>query len=239
MSMQIKCKNIRLEYDRIPVVENLSFSVAHGDFLCIVGSNGSGKSTLVKALLGLKKVSGGTIECTLGKNGRIGYLPQQHDSKRDFPASVFEIVLSGCLNDRGFRPFYYLKSDKKRAESIMKSLGIYGMKNRSFRELSGGQQQRVLLCRAVGAADELIILDEPVAGLDPVATAEMYDTVKRINKQGMTVIMVSHDLSAAVTLASHILHLSDDKYFFGTTDEYLKSGLLDKLSGEKTGGKRL
>ena len=239
MSMQIKCKNLRLEYDRISVVENLSFSVAHGDFLCIVGSNGSGKSTLVKALLGLKKVSGGTIECTLGKNGRIGYLPQQHDSKRDFPASVFEIVLSGCLNDRGFRPFYYLKSDKKRAESIMKSLGIYGMKNRSFRELSGGQQQRVLLCRAVCAADELIILDEPVAGLDPVATAEMYDTVKRINKQGMTVIMVSHDLSAAVTLASHILHLSDDKYFFGTTDEYLKSGLLDKLSGEKTGGKRL
>ena len=237
--MQIKCKNIRLEYDRIPVVENLSFSVAHGDFLCIVGSNGSGKSTLVKALLGLKKVSGGTIECTLGKNGRIGYLPQQHDSKRDFPASVFEIVLSGCLNDRGFRPFYYLKSDKKRAESIMKSLGIYGMKNRSFRELSGGQQQRVLLCRAVCAADELIILDEPVAGLDPVETAEMYDTVKRINKQGMTVIMVSHDLSAAVTLASHILHLSDGKYFFGTTDEYLKSGLLDKLSGEKTGGKRL
>lgn len=237
--MQIKCKNLRLEYDRISVVENLSFSVAHGDFLCIVGSNGSGKSTLVKALLGLKKVSGGTIECTLGKNGRIGYLPQQHDSKRDFPASVFEIVLSGCLNDRGFRPFYYLKSDKKRAESIMKSLGIYGMKNRSFRELSGGQQQRVLLCRAVCAADELIILDEPVAGLDPVATAEMYDTVKRINKQGMTVIMVSHDLSAAVTLASHILHLSDDKYFFGTTDEYLKSGLLDKLSGEKTGGKRL
>ena len=237
--MQIKCKNIRLEYDRIPVVENLSFSVAHGDFLCIVGSNGSGKSTLVKALLGLKKVSGGTIECTLGKNGRIGYLPQQHDSKRDFPASVFEIVLSGCLNDRGFRPFYYLKSDKKRAESIMKSLGIYGMKNRSFRELSGGQQQRVLLCRAVCAADELIILDEPVAGLDPVETAEMYDTVKRINKQGMTVLMVSHDLSAAVTLASHILHLSDGKYFFGTTDEYLKSGLLDKLSGEKTGGKRL
>ena len=236
--MQIKCKNLRLEYDRVPVVENLSFSVAHGDFLCIVGSNGSGKSTLVKALLGLKKVSGGTIEYALEKNGRIGYLPQQHDSQRDFPASVFEIVLSGFLNDKGLRPFYYLKSDKKRAESVMKSLGIYGMKNRSFRELSGGQQQRVLLCRAVCAADGLIILDEPVAGLDPAATAEMYDTVKRINKQGMTVIMVSHDLSAAVTLASHILHLSDGKYFFGTTDEYLKSGLLDKLSGEKTGGKR-
>lgn len=229
----IKTDQLTLSYENMTVIESLSFEVRGGDYLCIVGENGSGKSTLVKALLGLKKPEHGAIEFGGGlKQNEIGYLPQQTSAQRDFPASVSEVVISGCLNSRGLRPFYSPKERKTAAENIER-LGLSELKNRSYRELSGGQQQRVLLARALCATKKLLLLDEPVTGLDPMVTAEMYGLIERINKSGVTVIMVTHDISAAMKYASHILCMREgaDDHFFGTAEEFLQSGASDFLKG--------
>lgn len=220
----IECKNIAMSYDGVTVFDNLSFDVKDGDYLCIVGENGSGKSTLMKGLLGLKPVKSGEIIYSDGlKKNEIGYLPQQTGVQKDFPASVYEVVLSGRLNKRGIKPFYS-KEDKQIAMQNMEKLGIDKLKKRCYKELSGGQQQRVLLARALCATSKLLILDEPVTGLDPLASSEMYGIIKNLNKNnGITVIMVSHDIVAAVDNADHILHLSNRELFFGTTQDYTHS----------------
>ncbi|MCR4614758.1 MAG: metal ABC transporter ATP-binding protein [Clostridiales bacterium] len=222
MSM-IKCDNISLSYENNIVLTDLSFEVNSGDYLCIVGENGSGKSTLIKALLSLKGLSGGKITFGDGlKQNEIGYLPQHSSVQKDFPANVWEVVISGCLNSHRVNPFY-TKSDKTRALNNLEKLGIAECKNRFFSELSGGQQQRVLLARALCATHKLLLLDEPVAGLDPIVTQELYQIFKRLNDEGITIIMVSHDLESAVSYASHILHLHNKPLFFGRTEDYIKS----------------
>lgn len=218
---QIICKQLSLGYDSHAVVENLSFEVNAGDYLCIVGENGAGKSTLMKTLLGLQPALGGSIEYG-GMNG-IGYLPQQTDIQKDFPASVWEVVLSGCQSRCGMRPFYS-RQEKSMARQAIDRMGMSRFTRRSYRELSGGQQQRVLLARALCAAEEILLLDEPTAGLDPKVTDEMYSLISGLNENGTTIIMVSHDISAAVSYASHILHVGQDS-FFGTTEQYLNSSL--------------
>ena len=218
----LKCKNLTLGYDGNAVVSDLNFEINSGDYLCIVGENGSGKSTLMKTLLNLQQPLSGTIETGDGlKRDEIGYLPQQTVVQKDFPASVWEIVLSGNLSSGGFKPFYS-SADKERAKENIKKMGIESLMKRCYRELSGGQQQRVLLARALCATKKLLLLDEPVSGLDPKVTQEMYSLIKELNEQGITVIMISHDISAAVKYASHILHIGD-RIFFGTKDEYLKN----------------
>lgn len=221
---QLWCKDVVLGYEGNAVVQNLNFEVHKGDYLCIVGENGSGKSTLMKALLQLKKPMAGEIITGEGLEAdKIGYLPQQTVVQRDFPASVQEIVRSGCLGRFGWHPFYR-KKEKAMAEKNMEKLGILSLAKRCYRELSGGQQQRVLLARALCATKYMLLLDEPVAGLDPVAIQEMYDLLKRLNQEEkITIIMVSHDIRAAVTYADHILHISEEPLFFGTKEEYRNS----------------
>ncbi|WP_407386104.1 metal ABC transporter ATP-binding protein [Ruminococcus sp.] len=225
---QIKCTDLTLGYGAQEIVTGLSFEVNAGDYLCIVGENGSGKSTLMKTLLGLTKPLSGSITFGDGVTARsIGYLPQQTDVQRDFPASVREIVLSGCLGRDGFRPFYS-KADKALAARSMERMNIPDLSRRCYRELSGGQQQRVLLARALCATEKLLLLDEPVAGLDPKVTAEMYELIESLNKHdGVTVIMISHDIANSLPYASHILHIGSD-IFFGTRQEYLDKAHLDK-----------
>ena len=220
----ITCKNISFVYDGVPSVKNLNFSVEQNDYLCIVGENGAGKSTLIKGLLRLKKPSSGTIRLGNGLlTKEIGYLPQQTTVQKDFPASVYEVVLSGCLNRLGVKPFY-TKKEKKITNENLRKMGIENLKNCCYRELSGGQQQRVLLARALCATKKVILLDEPVAGLDPVVTQSLYELIRQINEDmGITVVMVSHDIHAAVQYAKHILHWRHAQLFFGTTEEYLNS----------------
>ncbi len=219
----IKTNEITLSYENMTVIDKMSFEVNAGDYLCIVGENGSGKSTLIKALLSLKKPSGGSIEFGDGlRRNEIGYLPQQTSAQKDFPANVGEVVISGCLNQKGFRPFYSAKDKALAMENMMK-LGIWKLKKRSYRELSGGQQQRVLLARALCATKKLLLLDEPVSGLDPMVTAELYGIISGINKSGVTVIMVTHDIAAAMQYASHILCLRSGSWFFGTKQEFAES----------------
>ncbi len=217
----LSCNDLSLGYDGRRLIENLSFQVNPGDYLYIIGENGSGKSTLIKTILTLISPISGEIRLGAGLSVKdIGYLPQKNDIQKDFPATVQEIVLSGCLNKRGIRPFYN-KEEKQKAGNTMEKMSIRQLAKKSFLELSGGQQQRVLLSRALCAADKLLVLDEPVTGLDPRVTAEMYELIKSLNKDGLTIIMISHDIDAALKYASHILHIGENSYFFGTKEEYL------------------
>lgn len=231
----ITVRDLALGYDSRAILENLSFSVNTGDYLCIVGENGSGKSTLMKTLLNLQEPVSGQILTGDGlQKNEIGYLPQQTVVQKDFPASVREIVLSGCLGRGGWNPFYR-REEKKLAEENMARMGILELKDRCYRDLSGGQQQRVLLARALCATRKILLLDEPVSGLDPKVTAEMYELIAGLNAEGITIIMISHDIGAAVQYASHILHIGS-KVFYGTKSEYLESSLGKSFMSQENGG---
>ncbi|MBQ6735143.1 MAG: metal ABC transporter ATP-binding protein [Lachnospiraceae bacterium] len=215
-------QNLTLGYEKEVVIRNLNFAVNAGNYLCIVGENGSGKSTLVKALLGLlAPMSGYIIFDEDLSRSEIGYLPQQTEIQRDFPASVREVVLSGFQGRMGMRPFY-TAAEKKEALEQMERMGILEFAKRCYRDLSGGQQQRVLLARALCATKKLLLLDEPVTGLDPKVTQELYDLIETLHKEGVTIVMISHDVEAAVKYATHILHIGDIT-FFGSKKDYLNS----------------
>ena len=219
----LDCRDVTLGYEGKSVWEHLSFQVCSGDYVCIVGENGSGKSTLIKSLLGLlRPMSGEIVRAPSLRAGAIGYLPQQTKAQKDFPATVTEVVQSGFLSGKGLR-FFYTPKEKSQALMHMGKLGVLELKDRCYRELSGGQQQRVLLARALCATRKMLLLDEPVSGLDPKVTAEMYTLIEKLNREdGITVIMISHDVAAAVRYASHILHIGDT-VFFGTRADYLQS----------------
>ncbi|MCR4790373.1 MAG: ABC transporter ATP-binding protein [Treponemataceae bacterium] len=210
----LECNNLSVGYNGKVVASNINFKIEKGDYLVIIGENGSGKSTLVKTILRLIKPISGQIKFSdeIGKN-EIGYLPQQTSLQKSFPASVYEIILSGCQNKLGWRPFYprYLK---QRVIENVKLLGIEHLLKKSYKELSGGQQQKVLLARSLCAAEKMILLDEPVTGLDPDAQKEMYKLLERLNIQyGMTIIMISHDIENVEKYASHILKFGEKVEF--------------------------
>ena len=234
----LTCRDLTLGYDGHPVLSDVSFTVQAGDYLCVVGENGSGKTTLMRTILGLQKPLSGSIQ--FGEELRqneIGYLPQQTAVQKDFPATVQEIVLSGCQARMGRRPFYS-KAEKALARTHMERLELLPLAGRCYRELSGGQQQRVLLARALCATRKLLVLDEPIAGLDPHAAAEMYALIHALNhRDGITVIMISHDLGVAVQEASHILHVGR-QLFFGTAEEYRASGPAEGFLSQKGGDDR-
>lgn len=224
MSALITCSHVDFGYENQDAVTDLTMEVDEEDYLCIVGENGSGKSTLIKGFLGLLKPTGGTL--TVGeelKKTGIGYLPQQTAAQRDFPAAVYEVVISGCLSRRGNRPFYS-RAEKMLAEANMERLGIADLRRRCYRELSGGQQQRVLIARALCATNRLLILDEPITGLDPWAIQDFYHLVRDLNRrEHVAILMVTHDMANVVGQANKILHLKQRVLFYGTTEEYKKS----------------
>ena len=222
----LRLTDVSVGYEGKPVATGLSLTLQEGDYRCIVGENGAGKSTLMKTLLNLRApLSGSIVFSDAIARNEIGYLPQQTLVQRDFPATVWEVVISGCLNRSGLRPFY-TKAQKETAQQWLEKLDMASLKKRSYRALSGGQQQRVLLARALCATKKLLVLDEPVAGLDPIVTADLYALIQRINREdGITIIMVSHDIGAALQYATHILQVSGDNNFFGTVEEYRQSAL--------------
>ena len=225
----LTCHDVAFAYEGRVVVSGIQLAVESGDYLCIVGDNGSGKSTLVKGLLGLMEPCAGTIQYGDGlRRTGIGYLPQKNATQRDFPASVWEVVTSGFAA----KSLLLTSQQKKAAEDNMKLLHIMELKKNSFMELSGGQQQRALLARALCATNQMLLLDEPVAGLDPVATQEMYEAVETLHQQrGVTIIMISHDLAAAMRYAKHILHLQHEPLFYGTAEEYAESAVCQRYRG--------
>ena len=220
----IVCRDLSLGYEGYSVLSHLNLQVRSGDYLCVVGDNGSGKSTLLRGLLGLLPPLSGSIQRAAElERGAVGYLPQQTRAQRDFPATVEEVVLSGCLNRKGLR-FFYTAAQRSRALMNMGKLGVLELRGKSYRDLSGGQQQRVLLARALCAASRLLILDEPVTGLDPAAAQDLYKTLNYLNrKEGMAVVMVTHDLRPALRDAGTVLHIGHGGTFLGTPEEYLAS----------------
>jgi len=208
----LECRDLSAGYEGVPVFEHLSFVLNDGDYLCVIGENGSGKTTFLRTLLGLLKPMHGTIEFSGLKKNEIGYVPQQSAVQKDFPASVEEVVLSGCISRGPFRPFWR-REDRENALKQMQHLGIEQFRKRSFMELSGGQQQRVRLARAMCAADRLLVLDEPVTGLDPQTSAEMYSLIQTLNREGMAIIMITHDIPAAEAYATHILSFEENVHF--------------------------
>ena len=229
----ITCEHVCLGYDGQTVLRDVNFTVSRGDLLCVVGENGSGKSTLIKGLLGLKAPEQGSI--TLGDGlvrNEIGYLPQQTQLQRDFPASVAEVVRSGCINQMRGRAFYS-RADRARAQENMERMGIEDLANRSYQALSGGQQQRVLLARALCATRKLLLLDEPVTGLDPAAAQDLYRTLAYLNKtEGIAIVMVTHDIRSALRYATRILHAGQGQWFSGSVAEYLASPYGKRFGGE-------
>ena len=226
----IECNNLVMNYENKVAVDNVSFAINKGDYLCIVGENGSGKTTLLKGIVGLRKINSGEIKYNIKKN-EIGYLPQQTVIQKDFPASVFEVVLSGCLNRLGFKPFF-TNREKSLAKKNLELLGIEDLSKKSYRDLSGGQQQRVLLARALCATGDILILDEPVTALDPIATSDMYNVINTLNKKnGITIVMISHDIESAIIYGNKILHMNNSKLeFFGNTNDYINSKCYHKIS---------
>lgn len=218
----IRCEDVSLAYEGKTVVSKLNMTVSRGEYLCIVGENGSGKTTLLKALAGLKKPTNGGIYRDGFSRENIGYMPQQSELKRDFPATVKEVVRSG-LKTHPLRPFF-TKAEQKKMQQAVELLEIEDVLSESFSALSGGQQQRVLLARALCATDSVLLLDEPVTGLDPAITARLYELISKLHQTGMTVIMISHDVENAVKHATHILHLDKEPLFFGTAADYISSG---------------
>ncbi len=231
----ITCKDLVIGYEGRAVASGFNFSIDKGDYLCIVGENGAGKSTLVKTLLGLLKPVSGEIKFEDGLTAHdIGYLPQQTSVQKDFPATVWEIALSGTLSKCRMRPFYG-RNEKRLARSQLERLGIWDIRRKCYRNLSGGQQQRVLLARAMCAAENLLLLDEPVTGLDPVATAQFYQMIQQLNEKGVAVIMISHDLRA-VDRAKHVLHMHHGSQFWSSRSEYKNSRYWDIISPESEKG---
>lgn len=228
----LSCTDVTLGYERKPLLEHLNLTVRAGDYLCVVGENGSGKSTLLRGLLGLLQPLAGKIDCPAQREGRLGYLPQQTAVQRDFPATVSEVVLSGFSNRR--TRFFYTGAERSAALLNLGKLGVLELKDKCYRELSGGQQQRVLLARALCAANDLLILDEPVTGLDPASTQDLYKTLRYLNeREGMAIIMVTHDMENALREAKHILCVGKNTVFYGTTDEFLASPAGSRYGGER------
>jgi zinc transport system ATP-binding protein len=205
-------------------MDNVNIEICQGDYISIIGENGSGKSSLIKGILGLVPIKSGNIEYCNGMSKKdIGYLPQNTSEQNSFPASVYEVILSGCLTTSGFRPFY-TSNDKKNVKKTMEKLGISDLKKKSFGNLSGGQKQRVLLARALVATDRLLFLDEPITGLDPIVSAEFYELIARLNTEdNITIVMVSHDLDNAMKYSNKILYMGETEYFFGSKEEYVQS----------------
>ena len=220
----IVCRDVSLGYEGQTVLSHLNLTIRDGDYLCIVGDNGSGKSTLLRGLLGLlAPQSGEILRAPELERGAVGYLPQQTRAQRDFPATVLEVALSGCLNQKGSR-FFYTRAQKSQALMNLGKLGVLEWKDQSYRELSGGQQQRVLLARALCAAGRLLILDEPITGLDPAAAQDLYKTLSYLNtKEGMAIVMVTHDLGPALRSARSVLHIGQRGTFLGPVADYLAS----------------
>lgn len=237
---QLECKNLCIAYEKENVVEDFSMVVEKGDYISVIGENGTGKSSLLKGILGIVPLKSGNVEFSDGvKRNNIGYLSQQNPLQKDFPATCFEVVLSGCLTRKGILP-WYKNSEKELARSNMKKLGIENLIKKSFADLSGGQRQRVLLARALCATDKIIFLDEPITGLDPIATRDFYNIIEKLNKEGITIIMITHDVDNALKYSNKVLHMHKYKYFFGNKADYLiKGGCTEECMCEqpKKGGK--
>ena len=204
--MLIECRGLKVGYSMPTAISCPDFTVGTGDFLCILGPNGAGKSTLVKTLAGLIPPLAGEIVAAGLADGGTGYLPQRSPLQDDFPATVREVVRTGCQSLRGLRPFFS-RAEKDMAEQALDRFGLKELARHPYRALSGGQRQRVLLARALCVPRRLLLLDEPTAGLDEHAVSILYESLSSLQADGLSIVMVTHERTPVHKLASHVLRL--------------------------------
>lgn len=225
----IKLENLTIGYDNQIILKDVNLSINEGEYVCILGANGSGKSTLLKTVLGLIKPLTGKI--IIDKKTSIGYVPQAKMLQQDFPATVNEIVMSGCLKKMKWRPFY-TKKERDLANKNMKLLQISSLKNKSFSELSGGQQQRALIARALCATNKVLFLDEPFTALDGYGALKLYGILKKLNRdEHVTIVVISHDVDTILRYANHVIHVDETIVFDGTKEDYLESSFMKEYKG--------
>ncbi len=187
--MSIEIKNLEFAYDKNLILENVSLSIPHGNFIVIFGPNGGGKTTLLKLMMGFLKPSKGTVEIAYNK---IGYVPQITRYDKQFPITVFELVLTGAISKCTWWGSYP-QSIKQKALEALSQVGLSQLKDQSFGSLSGGQAQRALIARALISEPEILLLDEPTASVDTKSEREIYKLLMDL-KGEITILMVTHDL---------------------------------------------
>ncbi len=219
-------KNINYHFDNKRVLENINIKINRGTFLAIVGPNGAGKSTLLKLILGLLPLQNGEILVDgndyNGKQSslKVSYVSQKAQAfKAGFPASVKEVVISG-LTKRKKLGKWFNKNDERKVQTVLKRLNIEHLIDKNIAELSGGQQQRVLVARALISDPSVLVLDEPTNGIDAKHVSEFYETLERLKHEGVTIILVTHDIGVVADTATEVACLNKHLHFHGTTEAF-------------------
>lgn len=221
----LSVKDLNFNYGKIKILKDINFELDKGDYLGIIGANGSGKTTLIKVLLGLLQPSSGTVvyHQNILEDNALGYVPQKtFGDHQNFPATVKEIVRTGLLANKGFLK-QYNDEDNKKVVEILNRLNLCDLKNRKINKLSGGQQQRVLLARSLVSNPRVLILDEPTSALDPEVREDFYQLLETVNKSGVTIILISHDLQSIEPYLNKVLLLDRKILFFGNPKDFNKT----------------
>jgi zinc transport system ATP-binding protein len=237
----IEAENVTFAYGDEPVVEDISLDVEAGDFLGLVGPNGSGKTTLLELLVGLREPDSGTVTLfgepanEFADGERVGYVPQSITAANDeLPVTVTEAVRMGRYPQRWFTRFS--DADQRAVDAAMERVGITDLADRRVGRLSGGQRQRVFIARALAAEADLLALDEPTVGVDAESREAFYDLLSELNQDGLTIVMVEHDIGVVTERASEIACLNRELYFHGDPETFIQTDALAEAYG---GGQRV
>jgi zinc transport system ATP-binding protein len=236
----IELDGVNYSYNDHPVLEYISFVINEGEYLGIIGPNGGGKTTLLRIMLGLLKPSSGKVKIfgqeihNFRDRYKLGYVPQRAAHEEFyFPASVEEVVRSGRTAKIGlFKRFH--REDRKAVKQAMDIAGVLELKDRLIGELSGGERQRVFIARALAGGPGVLILDEPVVGVDIASKDRFYSFLKHLNKEKkITIIFVSHDVGAIAHEVNDVLCLNRRLICHGSPKDYIKEDFLEQVYGRK------
>lgn len=233
----IELHNIFVGYKDLIVLEDISINIPRGSFLAVVGPNGGGKTTLIKTILGLIKPGSGTVNvfgkpayCQGGNRKKIGYVPQVLSIDANFPIHAKDVVLMGRYGRIGLLKNPALK-DKKIAKETMDKIGILELADKPIGRLSGGQRQRVFLARALANEPEILFLDEPTTGIDVPSTEGLYELLHKLHNEGITIIIVSHDIGVVASYVDTIACLNKRLIAHGRPEEVINPENLEKMYG--------
>ncbi|WP_246310125.1 metal ABC transporter ATP-binding protein [Halorarum halophilum] len=231
----IELKDVDFGYTATPVVEDVSIRIDAGEYVAVVGPNGSGKSTLMKLMLGLLRPDEGTARLfgeparTFDDGARIGYVAQEASASKEMPITVREVVKMGRFPHVGFGRLS--EEDRRIVDHALDVVGMAAFADRRVTRLSGGQRQRAFIARALASEADLLVLDEPTVGVDVESVDAFYDLLEALNADGITILLIEHDLGAVTDHAERVVCLNREVYFDGSTDEFVESDAVGRAFG--------